>query len=201
MDYTQMISLLQLVFTAAIAENMSLYYFLGTCPLISVSSDLKVSFQMGLTVTFVMLISTAINYVVYHQILVPLGIEYLQLLFFVLVIASVTQFLEQLLDRYFPEIYASFGIFLPLIAVNCAILGVCIFVVLREYDFVSSVAYSLGSGLGWLLVICLMASLRRRIDMGCVSKYLGKTGITMLTASIMALAFYGLSRIVLGNGA
>ena len=200
MDLNQIIFLLQIVFTAAIAENMALYYFLGTCPLISVSSDLRTSFQMGLTVSFVMLIATSLNFVIYHYLLVPLQLEFLQLLFFVLVIAAVTQFLEQFLDRFFPEIYASFGIFLPLIAVNCAILGVCIFVVLREYDFVSSVAYSLGSGLGWLLVICLMASLRRRVDETKVSVYLGKTGITMLIASVMAMAFYGLSTVIKGLG-
>ena len=200
MDYTQIINLLQLIFTASIAENMALYYFLGTCPLISVSSDLKVSFQMGLTVCFVMLASTALNYLAFYYVLVPLGIEYLQLLFFVLVIATVTQFLEQFLDRFFPEIYASFGIFLPLIAVNCAILGVCLFAVLREYDFVNSVFYALGSGLGWLLVICLMASLRKRICMSAVSPYLGKTGIAMITACIMALAFYGLSSIIPKGG-
>lgn len=200
MDLNQIIFLLQIVFTAAIAENMALYYFLGTCPLISVSSDLRTSFQMGLTVSFVMLIATSLNFVIYHYLLVPLQLEFLQLLFFVLVIAAVTQFLEQFLDRFFPEIYASFGIFLPLIAVNCAILGVCIFVVLREYDFVSSVAYSLGSGLGWLLVICLMASLRRRVDETKISVYLGKTGITMLIASVMAMAFYGLSTVIKGLG-
>ncbi len=200
MDMNQIIFLLQIVFTAAIAENMALYYFLGTCPLISVSSDLRTSFQMGMTVSFVMLIATSLNFVIYHYLLVPLQLEYLQLLFFVLVIAALTQFLEQFLDRFFPEIYASFGIFLPLIAVNCAILGVCIFVVLREYDFVSSVAYSLGSGLGWLLVICLMASLRRRVDETRVSLYLGKTGITMLIASVMAMAFYGLSTVIKGLG-
>ena len=198
MDWNQIILLLQIVFTAAVAENMALYYFLGTCPLISVSSDLRTSYQMGLTVTFVMVISSALNYIVYYYMLVPLQLEYLQLLFFILVIAALTQFLEQLLDRFFPEIYAAFGIFLPLIAVNCAILGVCIFVVLREYDFVSSVAYSLGSGLGWLLVICLMASLRRRVDESKVSVYLGKTGISMLIASVMAMAFYGLTTVVKG---
>ena len=198
MDWNQIILMLQIVFTAAVAENMALYYFLGTCPLISVSSDLRTSYQMGLTVTFVMVISSALNYIVYHYMLVPLQLEYLQLLFFILVIAALTQFLEQLLDRFFPEIYAAFGIFLPLIAVNCAILGVCIFVVLREYDFVSSVAYSLGSGLGWLLVICLMASLRRRVDESKVSVYLGKTGISMLIASVMAMAFYGLTTVVKG---
>ena len=200
MDWNQIIFLMQIVFTAAIAENMALYYFLGTCPLISVSSDLRTSFHMGLTVTFVMVISSAINFVIYNYLLVPLQLEYLQLLFFVLVIAALTLFLEQFLDRFFPEIYAAFGIFLPLIAVNCAILGVCIFVILREYDFVSSVAYSLGSGLGWLFVICLMASLRRRVDESKVSVYLGKTGITMIIASVMAMAFYGLSSIIKGLG-
>ncbi len=195
MDWNHIIYLLQIIFTAAIAENMALYYFLGTCPLISVSSNLRTSFQMGLTVCFVMLISSSVNFIVYNYVLRPLGIEYLQLLFFVLAIAAITQFLELFLDRFFPEIYASFGIFLPLIAVNCAILGVSLFVVLREYDFVSSVAYSLGSGLGWLLVICLMASLRRRVDETAVPIYLGKTGIAMLIASVMAMAFYGLSSI------
>lgn len=198
MDLNQIFLLLQIVFTAAIAENMALYYFLGTCPLISVSSNLQTSFQMGLTVCFVMLISTAVNFVIYNWILLPLNIEYLQLLFFVLVIAAITQFLELFLDRFFPQIYASFGIFLPLIAVNCAILGVSLFVVLREYDFVSSIAYSLGSGLGWLLVICLMASLRKRVDETVIPVYIGKTGITMLIASIMAMAFYGLSTVVNG---
>lgn len=200
MDTSQLLSLLEIVFTAAIAENMSLYYFLGTCPLISVSSDLKTSFQMGITVCFVMIVATACSYCVYHSVLVPSHLEYLQLLFFVLIIAAVTQFLEQFLDRYFPGIYASFGIFLPLIAVNCAILGVCLFAVLREYDFVSSVFYALGSGLGWLLVICLMASLRRRLNMSAISPYLGNTGITMLIAAVMALAFSGLSAIIRNGG-
>ena len=146
MDFNQIIFIFQILFTAAVAENIALYYFLGTCPLISVSNNLRTSFQMGITVTFVMLISSSINFIVYNWILVPLELEYLQLLFFVLSIAAITQFLELFLDRYFPEIYASFGIFLPLIAVNCAILGVSLFIVLREYDFVTSVVYSLGSG-------------------------------------------------------
>ncbi len=199
MDYSSIITLLQIIFTAAIAENVALYYFLGTCPLISISSNLRTSFQMGLTVCFVMMISTAVNFLIYNYVLLPLNIEYLQLLFFILVIATLTQFLELFLDRFFPEIYASFGIFLPLIAVNCAILGVSLFVVLREYDFVSSIAYSLGSGLGWLLVICLMASLKQRIDKTAISTYLGETGITMLIASIMAMAFYGLTTIARGS--
>ena len=198
MDFNQIIFIFQILFTAAVAENIALYYFLGTCPLISVSNNLRTSFQMGITVTFVMLISSSINFIVYNWILVPLELEYLQLLFFVLSIAAITQFLELFLDRYFPEIYASFGIFLPLIAVNCAILGVSLFIVLREYDFVTSVVYSLGSGLGWLLVICLIASLRRRVDTSSISIYLGERGITMLIASIIAMAFYGLTTAMKG---
>lgn len=198
MEYSQILYLLQIIFTAAIAENIALYYFLGTCPLISLSSNLKTSFQMGLTITFVMLISTSVNYIINKLLLLPLELEYLQLLFFVLTIAAITQFLELLLDRFSPEIYASFGIFLPLVAVNCAILGVSLFVTLREYDFVTSVTYALGSGLGWLLVICLMASLRQKVDKKGIPVYLGETGITMLIASIMAMAFYGLTSVIKG---
>ena len=198
MDFSQIIFITQILFTAAIAENMALYYFLGTCPLISISNNLRTSFQMGITVTFVMLISTSVNFILFNWILVPLGLEYLQLLFFVLSIAAITQFLELFLDRFFPEIYASFGIFLPLIAVNCAILGVSLFVVLREYDFITSVFYSLGSGLGWLMVICLIASLRRRVNISSISVYLGERGITMLIASIIAMAFYGLTTAMKG---
>ncbi len=196
MDWEQIVFILKIIFTASITENIVLFYFLGTCPLISISSNLKTSFQMGLAVCFVMLISTSVNFTLYKYILLPLNIEYLQLLFFVLTIAAITQFLELFLDRFFPEIFASFGIFLPLIAVNCSILGASLFVVLKEYDFINSVAYSLGSGLGWLLVICLMASLRRRVDESSISIYLGKTGLTMLIASIMSMAFYGLTIII-----
>lgn len=200
MDTAQLMPLLSILFTAAVAENMSLYYFLGTCPLISISSDLKASFQMGVAVSLVMLITVAANHAVFYLVLRPLGFEYLQLLFFILIIAAVTQLLEEFLDRFFPAVYAAFGIFLPLIAVNCAILGVSMFAVLREYDLLSALVYALGSGLGWSLVICLMASVRRRIDMTAVSPHLGRTGITMVIAAIFAMAFSGLSEIIRSGG-
>ncbi len=193
------ISLFSLIFTAAIIENMALYYFLGTCPLISISEDLSASFQMGMAVTFVMVITTTINTIIYKYLLVPLQIEYLYLLFFILVIAATTQVLEAVLDRFFPNIYSSFGIFLSLIAVNCAILGASMFAVLREYNFLESSIYALGSGLGWTFVICLMASLRRRIDLKSVPQELGKTGITMIIAAIIALAFSGISELINGG--
>ncbi|HNS09497.1 MAG TPA: Rnf-Nqr domain containing protein [Candidatus Ozemobacteraceae bacterium] len=191
--------LLTILFTAAIAENMGLYFFLGTCPLISISSDLRASLQMGVTVSLVMLLTVAANFAIFHGILAPLGLEYLQLLFFILTIAAVTQLLEEFLDRFFQAVHASFGIFLPLIAVNCAILGVSMFAVLREYDLFSSLAFAAGSGLGWSLVLCLIASMRRRIELAAVSPHLGRTGVTMLIAAVMAMAFTGLAGLFNGG--
>lgn len=192
-------TLISLFFTAAVIENMALYYFLGTCPLISLSEDISPSFQMGIAVTFVMVVTTATNTILYKHLLVPLGLEYLYLLFFILSIAAVTQLLEGVLDRFFPNVYASFGIFLSLIAVNCAILGASMFAMLREYGLIESVIYALGSGLGWTLAICLLASLRKKIDMDSVPAALGKTGIAMVLAAILSMAFSGISELVKGG--
>ncbi len=191
--------LLGLLFSAVISENVALYYFLGICPLISISSDLKASFNMGIAVSAVMLITTAANWAVYHMLLQPLAFEYLQLLFFVAIIAATVQILELFLDRFFPSIYEVFGIFLPLITVNCAILGISLFAVLREYTLVESLIFAAGSGMGWCLVICIIASLRRRIDLSVVPQHLGKTGVTMLIAAVIALAFSGLGDLMSGG--
>ncbi|PKL44579.1 MAG: NADH:ubiquinone reductase (Na(+)-transporting) subunit E [Candidatus Riflebacteria bacterium HGW-Riflebacteria-1] len=199
MEPALQIPLLTLFFTAAVSENVALYYFLGICPLISISADLKASFNMGLTVSMVMLITTAANWAVYNLLLRPLALEYLQLLFFVSIIAAVVQLLEQFLDRFFPSIYEVFGIFLPLITVNCAILGVAMFAVLREYSLVQSLVFAAGSGIGWWLVICIIASVRRRIDLTAVPVHLGKTGITMLIAAVIALAFSGITELMSGG--
>ncbi|OGK11505.1 MAG: hypothetical protein A2W80_19605 [Candidatus Riflebacteria bacterium GWC2_50_8] len=199
METSLQIPLLTLLFTAAVSENVALYYFLGICPLISISADLRASFNMGLMVCVVMLITTAANWVVCNHLLKPLALEYLQLLFFVSIIAAVVQLLEQFLDRFFPSIYEVFGIFLPLITVNCAILGVAMFAVLREYSLVQSLVFAAGSGIGWWLVICIIASVRRRIDLTVVPVHLGKTGITMLIAAVIALAFSGITELMGGG--
>ncbi|MGM0601607.1 MAG: electron transport complex protein RnfA [Candidatus Rifleibacteriota bacterium] len=185
--------MIELFLTAFFKENIALYFFLGICPLISISSDLKAAWQMGVTVTSVMVVTAVINWGIFYLLLKPLAIEYLQLLFFILSIAAVVQFLEIFLDSNFPSVYASFGIFLPLITVNCAILGVSMFSVLREYNFSSSIVFALAGGLGWTLVICMIASLRRRIDMDAISENLGQTGLTMIIAAIMAMTFTGFS--------
>jgi Na+-transporting NADH:ubiquinone oxidoreductase subunit E len=185
--------MIELFFNAVINENMALYFFLGICPLITISADLKTSWQMGITVTMVMVVTMAMNWATFYLLLRPMNAEYLQLLFFILTIAAVVQFLESFIDRYFPAVYAMFGIFLPLITVNCAILGVSMFSVLREHDFTSSIIFALGCGVGWTLVLCMIASLRRRVDMSAVPAELGKTGLTMIIAAVMAMAFSGLT--------
>ena len=199
MENAIQIPLLTLLFSAVVSENIALYYFLGTCPLISISADLKASLNMGLTVSMVMLITTAAIWAIYHLLLQPLALEYLQLLFFVLIIAATVQLLELFLDRFFPSIYEVFGIFLPLITVNCAILGVSMFAVLREYSLTQSLVFAAGSGMGWCLVICIIASVRRRIDLNAVSPHLGKTGITMLIAAVIVLAFSGVGELMSGG--
>lgn len=185
--------MIELLLKSALIENMALYFFLGICPLISISADLRASWQMGVTVTTVMVGTMAINWGIYNFLLQPLALEYLQILFFILSIAAVVQFLESFIDRFFPSVYASFGIFLPLITVNCAILGVSMFGVLREYDLPAAVIFALGSGLGWTLVLCMIASIRRRIDMKAVPAELGNVGLTMVVAAILAMAFSGIS--------
>ncbi|MEW6711166.1 MAG: Rnf-Nqr domain containing protein [Candidatus Riflebacteria bacterium] len=185
--------MIELFFRSAISENMALYFFLGTCPLISISTDLRAAWQMGVTVTLVMISTMAVNWVTFYHILRPAGLEYLQLLFFILTIAAVVQFLEIFLDRFFPAVYSSFGIFLPLIAVNCAILGVSMFAVLKELNFAESVIFASGAGMGWSLVLCLIASLRRRVVREAVPAELGNVGLTMVIAAVAAMAFSGLT--------
>lgn len=193
-------TLLSIFYTAMIDENMALYFFLGICPLINLSRDVKASFQMGLTVAGVMVMTSVMNFAIFHYLLRPLGLEYLQLLFFVMTIAAIVQIVEAVIDRFFPLVYSIFGIFLPLLTVNCAILGVSMFAILREYDLYSTLAFSSGSGIGWLLAICLMAMVRRRIDMKAVPQHLGETGVTMIVAAILAMAFTGAAELI-GSGA
>ncbi|MFZ5950547.1 MAG: Rnf-Nqr domain containing protein [Candidatus Rifleibacteriota bacterium] len=192
--------MIELFFRSAISENMALYFFLGTCPLISISTDLRAAWQMGVTVTLVMISTMAVNWFTFYQVLRPAGLEYLQLLFFILTIAAVVQFLEIFLDRFFPAIYSSFGIFLPLIAVNCAILGVSMFAVLKELNFTESIVFASGAGTGWSLVLCLIASLRRRVAREDVPSELGNVGLTMVIAAVAAMAFSGLTGLEFSGG-
>ena len=183
-------------FASIFTGNILLTYFLGMCSFLSVSKQIKTAVGLGLAVSFVLTITSALNYVVYHFILDPLGIEYLRYIVFIVVIAATVQFLEMFIERYSEPLYINLGIFLPLITVNCAILGVSLFMVIRKYTFIQSVLFGAGSGLGWLLAIAAMAGIRQRLNEQKIPQALKGPGIALIITGIMALAFVGLQGMI-----
>lgn len=183
-------------FASIFTNNMILANFLGMCSFIAVSNEIKTSLSLGQAVTFVLGCTTVLNYFIYNYLLVPMGLEYLRYIVFIIVIAAFVQFVEMVIERYFEQLYFSLGIFLPLITVNCAILGVSLFMTIRNYNLLQSLAFGVGSGLGWTLAIVSMAGLRKRIKTDSLPKGLEGPGITLIMTGIMALAFLGFSGIV-----
>lgn len=185
-----------LLFWAAIfTSNILLTNFLGMCSYLSVSKEVESSLGLGIAVTFVLVFTTGLNWLAYRYLLVPFGIEYLQYIVFIIIIAAFVKLLELLIERYVPALYYTLGIFLPLITVNCAIFGVSLFMVIRDYSFIQSLAYGLGSGLGWLLAILMLAGIRGRLREKMVPQGLQGAGISLIITGIMALAFIGFSGI------
>lgn len=185
------------IFIASIfTNNMILANFLGMCSFIAVSKEIPTAFGLGQAVTVVLVITSIFNYLLYQYVLVPLGLEYLRFIVFIVSIAASVQLLEMILERFLPNLYYALGIFLPLITVNCAILGVSLFMIIREYNFIQSVAFSIGSGLGWTLAIVAMAGIRKRLENAPIPKGLQGPGITLIITGLMAMAFIGFSGIV-----
>lgn len=183
-------------FAAIFTNNMIFANFLGMCSFIAVSSEIKTSLGLGQAVTFVLTFTTVLNYFIYHNILVPLNLEYLRFIVFIISIAAFVQLVEMVVERYLPNLYYALGIFLPLITVNCAILGVSLFMVIRDYNMIQSLLFGLGSGLGWTLAIVAMAGIRKRLKYARIPKGLEGPGITIIITGLMALAFIGFSGIV-----
>jgi Na+-transporting NADH:ubiquinone oxidoreductase subunit E len=183
-------------FASIFTGNILLVYFLGMCSFLSVSKQVNTALGLGLAVTFVLTITSALNYVVYFYVLEPLGIEYLRYIAFIIVIASAVQLLEMIIERFSEPLYINLGIFLPLITVNCAILGVSLFMVIRNYTFIQSVMFGAGSGLGWLLAILAMAGIRQRLNENKIPPALRGPGIVLIISGLMAMAFIGFSGIV-----
>lgn len=185
------------IFVASIfTNNMILSNFLGMCSFVAVSREIPTAFGLGQAVTIVLVITSVFNYLLYQFILIPLGLEYLRFIVFILSIAASVQLLEMILERYLPNLYYALGIFLPLITVNCAILGVSLFMIIREYSFIQSVAFSAGSGIGWTLAIVAMAGIRKKLENAPIPKGLQGPGITLIITGLMAMAFIGFSGIV-----
>ena len=197
MNETSQLSYAFVVFISAIfTQNILLSYFLGLCPFIGVSREVKTSFGLGLAVIFVMTTTSVLNWVAYHVVLAPLGLHFFRFIMFIIIIAAFVQFVEMVIERFSPFLYQRLGVFLPLITVNCAILGASLFMVIRDYSFLVTVGYVLGSGIGWFLAIMAMAGIRQRLANERIARGLQGPGITLIIAGLMALAFIGFTGVL-----
>jgi len=200
MSFTSQMSYALVVFISAIfTQNILLSFFLGLCPFIGVSREIKAAFGLGLAVIFVMTTTSLLNWVAYHLVLEPLGLQFFRFIMFIIIIAAFVQFVEMVIDRYSPPLYQRLGVFLPLITVNCAILGASLFMIIRDYSFIVTVGYGLGSGIGWFLAIIAMAGIRQRLANERIPRGLQGPGITLIIAGLMALAFIGFAGVLHGD--
>ena len=188
----QIYSLLAITLGAILSNNFIFSQFLGICPFLGVSKKVDTAVGMGVAVTFVMGLASAITWLV-NLLLVQLGLEYMQTVAFILVIASLVQFIEMFLQKAMPTLYTALGVYLPLITTNCAVLGVALLNIQNNYNFIESVVYGITGGLGFLLAIVLFASIRERLVFAEYPKAFEGFPIALITAGLMALAFMGFS--------
>ena len=193
MSYVDPITLL---FASIFTSNILLANFLGTCSFIAISKDIGSANGLGIAVIVVLVLSAAISWPILHFVLIPFNMIYLDLFVYIIVVAAVVQALEMIIERVSPALYMSLGIYLPLIVANCAILGVVLFMEIRNYDFSQSVIFGLGSGIGWWMAITAAAAMRKKIDKAPVPAGLQGPGITLITMGFMAMAFVGFSGIL-----
>ncbi|MCU0558033.1 MAG: NADH:ubiquinone reductase (Na(+)-transporting) subunit E [Desulfobacterales bacterium] len=200
-------NLISILLNSVFVGNILLAYFLGMCSFLAVSKNLRTATGLGLAVTFVLTITAPANWLVYHLLLAPgalawaglpeVNLNYLRLVLFIAVIAGMVQVVELVIDRFSPLLYNNLGVFLPLITVNCAILGASLFMVEREYTFTETVVYGFGSGFGWMLAIVAMATVLQKLRYADVPEGLQGFGINMIVTGLMAMAFMIFSGIVL----
>jgi len=177
-------------------NNVVLAQFLGICPFLGVSSKVETSMGMGAAVTFVMALSAVVTWLIQTYVLVPLGIEYMQTIVFILVIAALVQMVEIVLKKVSPSLYQALGIFLPLITTNCAVLGVAILMIQKEFSLLQGLVYNVSTALGFALALVIFAGLRERIEFEEAPKAFQGVPIALITASILAMAFMGFSGLV-----
>jgi len=193
-----MTEIMAILFSTVLVNNFVLSKFLGICPFLGVSKKLDSAVGMGLAVVFVMTLATAFTWPIFFLILEPSGLEYLSTIIFALVIAGLVQFVEIVLRRYFPPLYRSLGVYLPLMATNCAILGVALLNINDNYTFIQALANAVGGGIGFLLAMVMFAGVRSRMESGSYSKSFEGVPITLVAASIVALCFMGFGGVVEG---
>ena len=189
-------ALILILMGGVLVNNYVLQQFLGICPFLGVSKKTNQAVGMGIAVTFVMLCATAVTWPIYYLILDKLGLQYLDTIVFILVIAALVQFVEIVLKKFIPALHASLGVYLPLITTNCAVLGVTLNNITDKYNFIEGMVSSLGVGLGFLLAMVLFAGVRSRIENCPAPKSFKGLPVTLIAASIVALAFFGFAGVV-----
>lgn len=190
------ITLFAIIIGAIFVNNVVLSQFLGICPFLGVSSKVETSVGMGMAVTFVMALSAVVTWSLQHFILVPFGIEYMQTIVFILVIAALVQMVEIVLKKVSPSLYQALGIFLPLITTNCAVLGVAIIAVQKDFDLLTTVVYSVSIAFGFALALVLFAGIRERLEVEDVPQGMRGVPIALITAGLLAMAFMGFANVV-----
>ena len=193
-----MTGFIAILITSIFVENYVLSKFLAICSFLGVSKNLKSAMGMGVCVIFVMLVSTAVTWPIYYLILEPNGLEYLQTIVFILVIASLVQFVEMFVKKSSPTLYSALGIFLPLITTNCAVLGVVVLNITETYSFAESMVNSLGAGMGYLIAMFLFNGVRSKVDNADVPQCFKGVAITLVAASIVSLSFFGFTGLTTG---
>ena len=192
-----MAHLITIFIAAILTHNIALTYLLGMCPFVSLSRSVKTAFGMSIAVIFVVTLTAAINWPIYHLILVPTHSELIYYIVFIIIIAASVQLVEMIMERFFPRLQSAFGIFLPLITVNCTVLAVSLFMVLREYSYIATLVFAFCSAVGWMLAIMIVAAINEKLELiGDIPKGLKGPGIIMIISGIIALAFMGFSGMV-----
>ncbi len=192
-----MIHLLTIFLAAIFTHNIALTYLLGMCPFISLSRNINTATGMAFAVIFVITLTAAINWPIYHLILVPTGSELIYYITFIIVIAATVQLVEMIMERFFPALQSAFGIFLPLITVNCTVLAISLFMVLRDYTYFQTVIFAFGSAVGWMLAIVMIAAINEKLKLiGDIPRGYRGAGIIMIMAGIIALSFLGFAGMV-----
>ncbi|CCU78489.1 Electron transport complex protein RnfA [Halanaerobium saccharolyticum subsp. saccharolyticum DSM 6643] len=188
--------ILLLFISTVLINNFVLIRFLGICPFLGVSKQVETAFSMGLATTFVMTLTAAATWLINTFILEALNLPFLQYVSFIIVIASLVQFVEMFIKKTSPVLYKALGIFLPLITTNCAIMGLALLIPLNGYSFIASVVFGFGAGVGFTLAIVLIAGLREKLEFGDVPEVLKGVPVTLIVAGIMAMAFMGFSGLI-----
>ena len=188
--------LVTLLVTSVLINNVILNQFLGMCPFMGVSKKRSSAIGMGVAVMFVIVVAAIVTYGLYYLVLVPLGLEFMDLMTFILVIASLVQLTEMFIKKTSPSLYKSLGVYLPLITTNCVVLNVCLVNISNHYDFAQMLVYSFGTPLGFALVLYIFSTIRERLDLCDVPKPFIGNPIALIVAAIMSMAFSGLAGIV-----